>query len=175
MINLKIKNCIECKKEYKQSSPIQKVCVLCRKAYRNKMKKKWANENKDRDKQNRKKWYWNNLEKLRNTKRKWNNSAKGKKYRSEYYLKNKDRLTNIYNKYSSIELSRIQARRAYIKAGLPLICNICKDPYKKVQIHHIDFNGFNNDLQNLTPLCVKDHQYLHRHKRLELDQSRVQK
>ncbi len=36
-------------------------------------------------------------------------------------------------------------------------CCICREPRKAVQIHHIDENPSNNDIQNLAVLCVECH------------------
>lgn len=173
MKKFKERVCIVCHSPFIPTGSVQKVCQSCTNTYRTTYKRQWANINKERDLQNRKKWYWSNLQKLRDTKRRWNNSDKGIAYRKNYYITNKDKLTQIYDKYTTNEGSRIKARRLYIKAKMPLVCRMCGDKNKKVQIHHEDGDVLNNKLTNLIPLCVKDHKDLHRHKRLESDRNHV--
>jgi len=36
-------------------------------------------------------------------------------------------------------------------------CCVCREPRRKVQIHHIDENPSNNDIANLAPLCLHCH------------------
>lgn len=40
-------------------------------------------------------------------------------------------------------------------------CCVCTEEGKPVQIHHIDKNASNNDLQNLAVLCLEDHDRAH--------------
>jgi len=42
------------------------------------------------------------------------------------------------------------------------ICSVCGASNKKLQVHHIDGDRTNNDLENLTPLCRDCHTEVHR-------------
>jgi len=42
------------------------------------------------------------------------------------------------------------------------VCCICRDPSKKVQIHHIDGNPNNNNLSNLAVVCINHHDEIHK-------------
>jgi len=54
------------------------------------------------------------------------------------------------------------ARRMLIKKGVDLTyCRICKDTKKKILIHHIDGNKFNNEERNQAIICTFCHNAIH--------------
>lgn len=54
------------------------------------------------------------------------------------------------------------ARRMLKRRGIDLTyCRICKDDKRKIIIHHIDGNEFNNDLFNLGIICTYCHNAIH--------------
>lgn len=170
MKQYKPKDCTMCLKTYSPSSSVQKVCHECRQSYRTKRKRQWANDNKERDKENRKKWYYDNLETLRNNKRRWNWSEKGQEYRRIWYAKNRDKVNERLKTRIDETNARIKANRIVAKLGWERICSECESP-ERVQIHHVDGNPFNNDALNLKMICLRCHTLTHHRKRLERDQS----
>lgn len=54
-----------------------------------------------------------------------------------------------------------QAQKDAILFEFDKSCCICKDRNKSVQIHHIDGNPANNDLDNLAVLCLEHHDEAH--------------
>lgn len=165
------KNCIICKNNYKATSAPQKVCISCRKEYRLNYKKQWRANNIDKCHEQEKMRYWNNLERSRAQKRKWN-KTKGIKYREEYYSipENRIKRNKLSSKYRKEQASRIKARSMFIESEAQLKCYCDKT---KVEIHHVDGNVFNNDLNNLSPLCLEHHKLIHCHKRLQRYQSPI--
>jgi 5-methylcytosine-specific restriction endonuclease McrA len=57
---------------------------------------------------------------------------------------------------TSVGHSRIKANR-YIKTS----CEACGETEKRLHVHHIDHDPFNNDLSNLITLCPSCHQRSH--------------
>lgn len=41
-------------------------------------------------------------------------------------------------------------------------CHVCKEPSNSLDVHHLDRNNQNNDINNVAPACRQCHQMLHR-------------
>jgi len=113
-------------------------------------------------------WQKKSPEKARKIKRKWNWSEKGKEYRRQWYKKNKERINKkpITRKQRKMILSRQQARRIMLKISKPK-CIICNKTYR-TEVHHIDFNPFNNNINNLEWRCKLHHTDIHHTHNLHL-------
>lgn len=167
----KPKLCIICGTSYSPNSSRQKVCKICLPKYRHDFKYKWRQDHLEQDNATRKKWYWNNLEKVREIKCRWN-WGKGVEYRKKYYANKKEEVKKHLEQYKEKTTSRIKANRIIKENGIERICSECGS-IKKVQIHHKDFNPFNNSISNLDLVCLKHHILIHRQKRLQLDQNQL--
>lgn len=166
----KNKHCLVCNNEYTPNSSVQKFCLDCRELHRKRYKKEWAQKNRNKLNKNSKKWYWSNIEKARASKRKWNWSEKGRSARKKWNEKNIDKIYKNLKKYKNETRSRIKANNIIKNLGLVRECAICGS-CEKVQIHHQDKNPHNNDIRNLTLLCLRHHKLMHRHKIPESDQN----
>lgn len=157
----KIKVCNKCGNEYQPKSSVQKYCNECRVIASREVKKLWQIKNKDKLNTRSKVWYWNNLSKARKSKRRWNNSESGKKYRREYYLIHKETIHGNLKKYKDASNARIRSARNLRKTGIHWVCSNCHDANKKAIVHHIDENPFNEELDNLMLLCRDCHSDMH--------------
>lgn len=58
----------------------------------------------------------------------------------------------------------VQYRKILINNNVKRICNICGNKDKRVLVvHHLDKNHRNNDVKNLTWLCLNCHYLVHKH------------
>lgn len=157
------KKCLMCKEDYTPNSSVQKYCEECSIKRKIEYKKQWAKDNREKLTKNSKKWYWENLELARASKRKWNWSESGVKYRKKYSKDHKEVIYERLKKYKDRTNARSRANYKIKKLGWERICKECGS-IDKVQIHHIDENPFNNEIENLTLLCLKHHKLKHHHK-----------
>lgn len=159
----KEKPCLHCKNKYTPNSSRQKYCENCKDKVIKIYKKKWREKNREKDNETKRNWYWNNLEKARSIKRKWNWSDGGVEYRKKYAQENKDIIYERLKKYKKANKSRIKANHIIKKNNIERVCEECGSK-KRVQIHHKDKNPMNNDLSNLSLLCLEHHKLKHHHK-----------
>lgn len=117
---------------------------------------------------NHPKYKWNNPEKERQIKRRWNWSEAGKAYRKQWYELHKKEINkkaiDTKEKRQMI-YSRNKAHEKLVKT-VPPICINCSSNYN-INCHHKDFNPFNNNLSNLEWLCKKCHTDKHHIHNLE--------
>ena len=78
---------------------------------------------------------------------------------NNYYRRNAKRLYQSMLKYLPKRLARQQAMRLFRKLGIKN-CQKCQGDYRP-QVHHIDFNQFNNSRNNLIMLCQWCHVKAH--------------
>lgn len=81
------------------------------------------------------------------------------KYKRLYYKKNAKKIYQQGLKYLPKRIARQQAMRIYRKLKITL-CEECGGDYRP-QVHHIDFNQFNNARENLVMLCQFHHVKAH--------------
>ncbi len=77
-----------------------------------------------------------------------------------YYKRNAKKIYQQGLKYLPKRLSRQRAMRLFRKLGIPPVCQKCGSEYR-CQVHHIDFDAFNNDRDNLIMLCLNCHTKAH--------------
>lgn len=159
--NYKSKSCIRCRVIYSPRSSSQKVCKECREARSREVKKEWGIKNKQHLAKKNKEWYWKNLGKARQIKRRWNLSESGKIYRKNYYNEHKDQVYKSLEKHKDRSYARIKSARILKRTGIEWVCSNCGDASKKPVVHHIDENPFNMSLENLILLCRDCHADIH--------------
>ena len=163
----KKKTCIICHKEFQPIVGNQICCGEkdCKKVRHNQISVKSYGENKEIYKARQKKYYQENLAKVRETKRKWNNDPKNtdkRKYNPSY---RKPYTLDQYKKINSREKARkIMRQNNIIKiCSYKFISHMCN---KRIEVHHKDQNVFNNNIENLEYICSIYHKYIHRQLRL---------
>ena len=116
--------------------------------------------NKQRIKESQLKFRKNNLEKVRASKRKWNDENKD--YRKLWYMAHKEevKMTQLTG-YRKQMHSRIQAKRIVKKLGVKKECVIGLNCNGILNLHHKDGNALNNKINNLEYLCRKHHMEAH--------------
>lgn len=150
-----IKQCFWCFKKYqkKPKSNNQYFCNHnCKEAH-------WRARNAEKLRKYQILYRKNNLAKVRASKRKWND--KNKDYRHLWYIANANivktaQLTGHRNQMRS----RHQAKKIVKKLGWIRKCVECGQT-DKINLHHIDGNPLNNDINNLVYLCRKHHMEAH--------------
>lgn len=161
----KNKICVRCGKDYTPNSSVQKVCLDCRILAKKEWKKQYNKINKDKVNAYNKLWYKNNLERARNTKRRWNWTENGIQYRKDWELKNREYVNERAKKYRTENNGRRAANHIVTKLGLKRICEYCNTE-TRVHIHHKDGNPNNNIVSNLQMLCLFHHAEMHHQVRL---------
>lgn len=148
--------CEICEKEFRKDRN-SKYCTECRRSgkARKRTLKKYNTSPKGRALQ--KISYYKDIERTKQIKNRYNRSIKGKESKLRYYLKNKPA---IIKKVAETTREKIISRNnAHDKAKrqkIPRVCVICNIG-DKINVHHIDRNPFNNDLDNLVYLCSSCH------------------
>jgi len=147
--------CIRCYIEFKPKVGNQVNCENCSKENIRAIKRKYALKNVEKIKKKNKEYYYSNLAKVREQKRRWNNAHPE---RMKGYIR--PPLTNKQRKDIS---NRTQAKRIAKRAGMIKEC-IVIDPEHKgiIELHHKDKNTANNSLENLEYRCHKHHAFIHR-------------
>jgi len=78
----------------------------------------------------------------------------------KYYKRHAKEIYKRQLKYLPKRLARQKAMRLFKKLGIPTICQLCGGTYR-CQVHHWDYNPFNNKIDNLIMVCLNCHAKLH--------------
>ena len=103
---------------------------------------------------------------------KWSNTPKGKAYHKKWYVENREYILQVAKEYHAKPEIKLKERKRvlllkYGENGLLVFkrdlfqCKKCKNT-KKLEVHHIDWNNKNNELENLVVLCEGCHHNIHR-------------
>lgn len=154
MIN--ILRCHWCNKKFRTKSKANSFVRFCSRVCQ---LAHWRARSAEKLRKYQSKYRHNNLDKVRASKRKWND--KNKDYRKLWYMANADVVkTNNLIGYRKQMHSRIQAKRIVKRLGINKECSVCHT-IKDVQLHHVDGNSMNNEIKNLVYLCRKHHGEAH--------------
>lgn len=115
----------------------------------------------EKGKLKKKGWIERNRDRVRAIKQKYANSTKGKLHKKEYRIKTREHRHEYMKKYWRETKSRTIAHNKYRRLFPNPKCSEC-NLEEDVHIHHKDFNVFNNDIENLIPLCCSCHLLLHK-------------
>lgn len=146
-MNFSPKTCISCNQTYIPKSGTQKYCKPCGDLNRKEYKKKHRDENREQYNKRWKEWRKNNKEKSYKAKKKWRENNK-----------DRDRYLNLklYYKYHEQRKAEQNARAKARSLKKKIKCDECQSK-KKLHIHHIDEDCFNNNINNLMVLCETCH------------------
>lgn len=157
----KSKVCKNCKREFIPSVGNQLSCPNCILITRKKYKQQWAQEHKELINERSKLWHKNNLGRSRELKRNWNwkNREKHNAYPNKSAVLTSERRKEIS--------ARTTARRKMKRYFPNKICVGCINSDGRIEVHHKDFDPFNNSLENLEYRCKRCHTNIHHDRRLD--------
>lgn len=162
----KPKVCLDCNESFKPTCGTAVRCPECRPAHAIKYKHEYQKRTSAVRTKKAMQWAKENPEKSRDIKRKWNWSDNGRKLKREWYLKNKHKMKPLTDKQRKRISSRTTALRRMKRSGAEKICTNCGKTEGRIELHHIDFDVFNNELSNFQYLCKKHHMDKHHDKNL---------